>query len=176
MTKKNSLFTPIIVLVCIGLVASFLLAGVFQVTKPIIDQREAETKNNALKLVLPDGSGFDKVEGAELVTGVYEVYKASNGAGFVFSTNCKSQQGGTIDMMIGVDAAGAVKGISVISHSETAGIGDKVLQDSYFQTYYGLNTVDAVNAADVVSGATKTSNCVKESAAVALAEFAIVNK
>ncbi len=170
-SKRITIVSPIIVLVCIALVASFLLAAVYQMTSPIIAQREAETRNAALKQVLPDASSFTKLD-VELVPGVTEVYQADNGAGIVCSTNCKSQQGGEIAMMVGVNAVGAVNGISVISHNETAGIGDKVLQESYFKNFYGINDIEAVKAVDVISGATKTSNCVNQSAQVALQQFA----
>ena len=170
-SKRITIVSPIIVLVCIALVASFLLAAVYQMTSPIIAQREADTRNAALKQVLPDASSFTKLD-VELVPGVTEVYQADNGAGIVCSTNCKSQQGGEIAMMVGVNAVGAVNGISVISHNETAGIGDKVLQESYFKNFYGISDIEAVKAVDVISGATKTSNCVNQSAQVALQQFA----
>ncbi len=174
-SKRITIVSPIIVLVSIALVASFLLAAVYQITSPIIAEREAETRNAALKQVLADASSFTKLENVELVNGVTEVYQADNGAGIVCSTNCKSQQGGEITMMIGVNSVGAVNGMSVITHNETAGIGDKVLQDSYYEKYYGLTDVEAVESTDVISGATKTSNCVKESAKVALQQYAIVS-
>lgn len=168
MTRRNSIFTPIIVLVCIGLVASFLLAAVFQLTNPIILEREIETKNAALKLVLPDGTSFSLLEDVELTEGVTEVYKADNGAGYVCSTNCKSQQGGAVSMMIGINSLNQVNGISVISHNETAGIGDKVLREEYLKNYYGISEEELIDSVDAESGATKTSNCVKDSAKAAL--------
>ncbi len=166
--KKNSLLSPIIVLVCIGLVASFMLAAVFQITEPIISERETEAKNAALKEVLPDAGSFSELKDVQLVEGVAAVYKADNGAGYVCSTNCKSSQGGEISLMVGINASNAVNGISLIKHNETAGIGDKVLQASYFENYYGISDVDALGAVDTVSGATKTSSCVRQSAVVAL--------
>ncbi len=173
-SKRITIVSPIIVLVSIALVASFLLAAVYQMTAPVIAQREAETKNAALKVVLPDASSFTKLD-VELVKGVTEVYQADNGAGIVCSTNCKSEQGGEIAMMVGINSLGQINGISVISHNETAGIGDKVLQDSYFEKYYGVTNENDAQAMDVVSGATKTSNCVKETAVVALQQYAAIN-
>ena len=173
-SKRITIVSPIIVLVCIALVASFLLAAVYQMTSPIIAQREADTRNAALKQVLPDASSFTKLD-IETIPGVSEVYQADNGAGIVCSTNCKSTQGGEISMMVGVNAIGEINGISVIKHNETAGIGDKVLQDSYFKNFYGLTSPDDVAGTDVVSGATKTSSCVKESAKVALEQFELIN-
>jgi len=171
-TKKlDSIFKPIIVLVSIALVASFMLAGVYMMTEPIITQREIDTMNQALIAVLPDASSFTELTDVELVTGVSQVYKADNGAGIVCTTVCKSEQGGTIKMMIGINAQGAVNGISVISHNETAGLGDKALAQDYLQNYFGTNSTEAVDGVNAMSGVTKTSNCIKESCKVAIEMF-----
>ena len=47
-------------------------------------------------------------------------------AGYVVKVSASGSQG-TITMMVGVDANKAITGISVISHSETSGIGTKVV-------------------------------------------------
>ena len=169
--KNNSLIAPIIVLVLICLVASFLLAGVYQVTYPVIQVREAETMAKALASVLPKASSFTKQEGEGFVTGVSELYVADNGSGIVCTTECKSKQGGVIKMMVGIDSFGQVNGISVISHNETAGLGDKALAESYLQNYYGINSAEGIDEVDALSGVTKTSNCIKESCKAAIQQF-----
>ena len=47
---------------------------------------------------------------------------------------------GTIEMMVGVDASGAVTGVSVINHSETSGIGTKVVGNE--PTASGVGVLD----------------------------------
>jgi len=172
--KLDSIFKPIIVLVSIALVASFMLAGVYMMTEPIITAREKETMNNALIAVLPEASSFTKIENIELPVGVSEVYKADNGAGIVCTTVCKSEQGGTIKMMIGINSTGSVNGISVISHNETAGLGDKALAQDYLKNYFDINTTDGIDGVNAMSGVTKTSNCIKESCKVAIQMFSQV--
>ncbi len=46
--------------------------------------------------------------------------------GYVMKVSASGSQG-TIVMMVGVDANKAITGISVVSHSETSGIGTKVV-------------------------------------------------
>ena len=174
--KKSIIFSPIIVLVCIGLVASFLLAGVFQVTAPIIEAHEIEAKNNALLIVLPNGSSFTLKEEAELVKGVSEVYVADNGAGIVCATNNKLGYGGAIKMMVGVDSSGNISGITVLDHSETASLGGQALKDKYLSKFYGMAKADAIDAVDSYTQATHTSDSIKEACKAALEQFANMPK
>ena len=53
-SSKFSLFAPVIVLVCICFVASFMLAGVYGLTKPVIDEINEKTNTEARISVLPD--------------------------------------------------------------------------------------------------------------------------
>ena len=64
-------------------------------------------------------------QGGKLV----ELYPMTNGgadAGYVMKISASGSQG-SIVMMVGVDADKAITGISVVSHSETSGIGTKVV-------------------------------------------------
>ena len=68
---------------------------------------------------------FRSAQGGKIV----EMYPMTNGgadAGYVVKVSASGSQG-TITMMVGVDANKAITGISVISHSETSGIGTKVV-------------------------------------------------
>ena len=65
-----SLYAPVIVLVCICFVASFMLAGVYGLTKPVIDELTERTNNEARMAVLPAADGFDEITGVELPKGV----------------------------------------------------------------------------------------------------------
>ena len=58
-----------------------------------------------------------------------ELYPVTNGgaeSGYVMKVSASGSQG-SIVMMVGVDANKAVTGVSVVSHSETSGIGTKVV-------------------------------------------------
>ena len=173
MAKVNkSLFAPVIVLVCICLVASFLLAGVYQITKPVIDERTEETKSAARKKVLPDGNSFVQVTDVELPEGVVDCFKADNGAGYVFSVENKGMEAG-LKLMIGIDINSMISGISVIEHNETAGIGTKVLADDNLAKFVGCTSEDKV---DGVTGATFTSKGVALGVSNAFAAYELVTK
>lgn len=172
MAKSGSkeITAPIIVLVCICLVASFLLAGVYQITSPIIEERERAAADAARITVLPSGSNFEEVNDVAPLAGVTQIYKAGNGAGYTVSTSVKGMNSG-LRLMIGVTPNGEITGINVLGHDETAGIGTKVLDQAFLDQWVGAK---AANAVDSMSGATYTSNGVKNSITIALDQVAAI--
>ena len=125
-------------LTVIALVVAALLGVVNNVTKDKIAEQDAENTRIATSAVAPEGSEFgDKMDISDAVAAaasaqggkIVEMYPMTNGgadAGYVVKVSASGSQG-TITMMVGVDANKAITGISVISHSETSGIGTKVV-------------------------------------------------
>ena len=125
-------------LTVISLVVAALLGLVNSITKDKIAEIDAENTRIAMSAVAPEGSEFgDKIEvtddmvaAAATQSGkILELYPVTNGgaeAGYVMKISASGSQG-TIVMMVGVDANKAITGISVVSHSETSGIGTKVV-------------------------------------------------
>ena len=115
-----------------------LLGLVDNVTADKIAAIDAENTRIAMSAVVPEGSEFtDKLDIPEAVAAaasaqggtLSELYGVTNGgaeAGYVMKISASGSQG-TIVMMVGVDANKAVNGVSVVSHSETSGIGTKVV-------------------------------------------------
>ena len=166
---KNNFIAPIAVLVVICFVASAVLAGVFQITDPMIQQRAAEAASQARTQVLPAGRNFEPFDG-ELAEGVTDAYVAGNGAGAVCSTSFNGF-GGAVKLMVGMDQDGKITGIQVMEQSETPGVGSNALTDSYLAGFTGLDNADGV---DAWSGATWTSKAVKRGVNAALAQFKII--
>lgn len=106
-----------VTLLLITAFVALALAGVNAVTADRIAAiKEADTQA-AIEAVLPGGGS--EIEAA--VTGnVKTVYASETGYAVEVTP---SGFGGTIDMMVGVAKDGSVLGVSVISHSETAGLG-----------------------------------------------------
>ena len=125
-------------LTVISLITAFLLGLVNGVTKDKIAAIDAEKTRVAMSAVVPEGSEFtdaleltdDVVAAAKAQGGtITELYGVTNGgaeAGYVAKVSASGSQG-TITMMVGIDANKAITGISVVSHSETSGIGTKVV-------------------------------------------------
>ena len=127
-------------LTVIALVVAALLGVVNNVTKDKIAEQDAENTRIAMSAVAPEGSEFgDKMEVTdEMVAAasqhggkLTELYPVTNGgteSGYVMKVSASGSQG-TITMMVGIDANKAITGISVVSHSETSGIGTKVVEN-----------------------------------------------
>ena len=125
-------------LTVIALVVAALLGLVNNITADKIAEIDAEKTRVAMSAVVPEGSEFtDKLEISDDVaaaaaaqggklTELYGVKNAGADAGYVMKIAASGSQG-TITMMVGVDANKAITGISVVSHSETSGIGTKVM-------------------------------------------------
>ena len=104
-------------LLAITAVVAAALAGVNSITAPAIAELNAQKTQEAIQLVLPGGGEEIDFPAADLVA---KVYKGENGYAV------QTTPGGfdnTITMMVGVDNQGKVLGISIIKHTETAGLG-----------------------------------------------------
>jgi len=104
-------------LLAITAVVAAALAGVNSITAPAIAKLTAEKTQQAIEAVLPGGGEEVDFPETALVSTVY-----ASDTGYAVEVT----PGGfdnTITMMVGVDKAGSVLGISIISHTETAGLG-----------------------------------------------------
>ena len=121
-------------LTVISLVVAALLGVVNMVTEDKIDAINAEKTNQALAAVAPEGAEFTPVElsdAAVAAAAAYgtldSMYEMSTG-GYAMKIVASGSQG-SIEMIVGVDANKALTGVSVVSHSETGGIGTKVVNN-----------------------------------------------
>lgn len=162
-------------LFAITAVVAAALAGVNSLTAPVIEALNAEKTQQAIETVLPGGfeevlSDFDDQGGL-----VSKVYKGA--AGYALEV-LPSGFDNTITMMVGVDFEGKVLGISVVSHSETAGLGavsaaDTAAGRAFRGQFVGAGGSVAVSkdggAIEAITGATITSRAVCAGVNAALA-------
>ena len=121
MAAKSTFGNMVLVLSGICLVCSALLGTVYAVTKAPIEASEIQKVNAAIAAVTPS---FDNVpsEAVQEVEGGQPVgyaIKVSVG-GF----------GGPLQLMVGFTPDGSVYNTSVISHSETPGLGAKIVDEN----------------------------------------------
>ena len=177
-------------LTAISLVVAALLGLVDNVTADKIAAIDAENTRIAMSAVVPEGSEFtDKLDIPEAVAAaasaqggtLSELYGVTNGgaeAGYVAKVAASGSQG-TITMMVGIDANGAITGISVVSHSETSGIGTKVVENKpnaagtpvldQFVGMSGAGTLAVGSNITAISGATVSTKGITMGANAALA-------
>ena len=153
------------VLLGICLVVALLLGVVNQVTKPKIDAIEAEKIRAAMSQVLQADEYIPwEAELPRNITALSLANTGGKGIGWVVQTTATGSQG-PITMMVGIDPAGEVTGVSIVSHSETPNIGTRVVADqSVLDRFIGMSHADGeitvnsgANRFDGVSGATVSS-------------------
>ena len=184
MENKNSAFkeyiSPILVLVIICFVTTFLLAFTYGVTAPIIAENTAKAASEARMELLPEGDSFSDA-GADLYVleegKVYatEVFKADNGEGMVVTVKTNSY-GGMLTAMVGISKDGAITGVKVTEHADTPGVGTKAHAAEHLSQYEGLTELgsDAVKndpSVQHVTGASVSSGAIHKAVYCALEQY-----
>lgn len=171
-------------LTVISLVVAALLGVVNMVTEDKIDAINAEKTNQALAAVAPEGAEFTPVElsdaavSAAAAYGTLDsMYEMSTG-GYAMKIVASGSQG-SIEMIVGVDANKALTGVSVVNHSETGGIGTKVINNDpnsagtpvldQFIGMSGAGSLVVGKTVTPISGATVTSKGITAGCNAALA-------
>ncbi len=171
------------ILLAITLIAGLLLGLVYQITKDPIAEQEAKAKQEACREVFADAASFENVELADIDMAswsgqgyaketVDEVMSAQDASGslvgYVVTVTTKEGYGGDIQFALGIRLDGTVNGISILSISETAGLGmraEEVLKPQFADKNvekfeYTKNGATSENQIDAISGATITTNAV----------------
>jgi electron transport complex protein RnfG len=150
----NSMFRLAMVLTLITAGAGLILSMVEAVTRePIAEQRRLETLR-ALQAVLPPSDNSPDQDIVQLVTGqdkrgrdvqrtFYRGRKAAELSGVAFKVIAPDGYSGNIMVMVGVDPEGTVKGIEILSHNETPGLGDKIVLPVFKDIFVGKNLQNA---------------------------------
>ena len=110
--------TVTLLVICACMAA--VLAGVNAVTAPVIEELNAAATQEAISAVLPGGFDTEVADYADATGLVSKVYQGANGYAVEVGPGGFDN---TITMMVGVDLDGNVLGISIVSHTETAGLG-----------------------------------------------------
>ncbi|UWP59692.1 RnfABCDGE type electron transport complex subunit G [Ruminococcus gauvreauii] len=183
-------------LLAITLVAGFLLGLVYDVTLEPIQVQEELAKKEACQEVFADAADFresdadlDAVTASNIENGwdkqtIDEVMEAVNESGeiigYVITVTDSEGYGGDITFSMGVQMDGMLNGISILSISETAGLGMKADTDEFKNQFKGKNVekfeYTKTGAAsdeqiDALSGATITTNAVTNGVNAGLAAF-----
>ena len=175
----------------ITLIAGLGLGFVYEITKDPIAQAQDKAKKEAWQAVFPEAdiNEFEAVDVDEKVAEaaikavgakatVDEVCKVGE-EGYVIRTTDKEGYGGDIQVSVGIQSDGTVTGVSFLSISETAGLGMKAKEPSFYEQYVGKNpTKFAVSKdggdgeqIDALSGATITSRAVTGAVNAALGYY-----
>lgn len=170
----TTIITITLKLIVIGVVTALLLAVVNGFTKDKIAENTKREKEAAISEIFP---GEFKIKCLEVafdgVNEVNAIYDGENYVGYVAEVAPKGF-GGEMTLMVGVNELGQVKGVKLISHSETAGLGSRVGDAKYLTKYDGVNAADVLNV-DTISGATISSKAVRLGVSAALSVHGVIS-
>lgn len=166
----------------ITLIAGLLLGGVYMITKEPIAKAEEQAKQEAFKAVFTDATSFEAIDidesaarkllddngfGDDTINEVVCAKNSSNETlGYVLTVTSTAGYGGDIQFSMGVSMDGTLNGYSILSISETAGLGMKAKEEK-FSSQFNNKNVESFEVTktgsqndseiDAISGATITS-------------------
>lgn len=176
--KESTIIKDAFILFFITLIAGILLSMVNEITKGPIAEAEVAAKQKGYKQVFAVANNFkedvslneelEKAEflGTEISEILVAVDKEENTIGYVMSMVAKEGYGGDISFVLGVKTSGEITGLSVLSHSETAGLGANCTSQEFqaqFENLQGPTIAytkegkNGNNQIDALSGATITT-------------------
>ena len=150
----------------IAAVVAVALAGVNSVTAPAIAELNAQKTQEAISAVLPGGFDTEITDFADASGIVSKIYQGEGGYAVEVGPGGFDN---TITMMVGIDNEGKVLGISVVSHTETAGLGAVAaagtpagiaFRDQFVGASGSVSVTKDGGTMDAITGATITSRAI----------------
>ncbi len=157
----NAILIGVKLLIICAAVAA-VVSGVNKLTAEKYEENLNEQKRLAIVEIFGEGVTFEALELAPDADQavIYEVKEGEILLGYCVEV-ASAGFGGDINLTVGYNADRSVKGVSIVSMSETPGLGTKVNDSAYLGQYAGKSGELALDAdVDAVSGATVSSKAV----------------
>ena len=187
----NKIVKNTLILTLITVIAGFLLGAVYEITKTPIAQAQETAKKEAWQAVFSDvklddfkaedvdQKAADKAVKDMGVNATIDEVCTAGDAGYVITTTDKDGFGGNIQITVGIKKDGTINGVSILSISETAGLGMKATEPSFYNQYVYKQADKFVvskeggdgEQIDALSGATITSRAVTGAVNAALGYY-----
>ena len=194
---KNKIVKDTLALTVITLVSGLLLGLVNDITAGPIASQQAKEKEEAYKAVFADAASFETVTSGEdtdlesyldengfKAQNIDEIMLAKddqgNELGYAFTVTTSEGYGGDIQFAMGVQDDGTLNGISILSISETAGLGMRATTDDFKNQFKDKNVekfeytktgATSDDQIDAISGATITTNAMTNGVNAGLCAF-----
>ena len=168
MAAKSTLKNMVLCLFGTTLICSAVLAGVYAVTKEPIEETNKAILTASISKVLPEGGEISDAQTCEVGGQPSECWfsmKDGQMAGVAVKSTVVGF-GGPLTIMVGILPDGTIYNTSVLSHSETPGLGAKCTDENFFGQFKGWNPeqkkllvkkdggdVDAITASTITSRA-----------------------
>ena len=184
-----------LILTAFTLVLGLILGGVYQITKPKIDEENKKVAEEAYRAVFEEADSFNAKEYdadkankivadggySDTIDDVQEACdKSGNVIGYVITVTAKDGSQGSITFSVGIKNDGAVNGYSITSISETPGLGMKA-EDEDFAGQFKNKIVEAFKVVkqvpssddeiEAITGSTITSKAMANGCNAAILYF-----
>lgn len=147
-----------IILMLVCAIAAGALALTNQITNKIIEKRIQDEKIALLQELFPAVKDFEEktIDGRTATIG----YDANENVVGILSEGKTTGYGGDIRFNLGIDGEGKIVKLTIVAHSETAGLGAKIVEESYRAKYEGKTVGDSFDVENI-SGATISSSAME---------------
>lgn len=188
------------ILFAISAVAACCLALTNYVTAGTIEQMNIKSNMEARQEVLPEATDFEAVPTEEVAKiaeeigianpeELMEIYIGKNGdevVGYTVKTGPTSGYSGEVQVLTGISTDGVIKGITIIKHNETPGLGALATGD-WNNQFNGKSASEELvvvkgtpqegsNEIQAITGSTITSKAVTEGVNTSIEAYQILSK
>ena len=173
-------FTPVMFLTLIVFISVTLLIFTEGFTGPVVEKRLQQQVVDQMVDIFPNIAEFDYDEDIDIYT-LFADKEMTQKIGYAFLA-VGAGYGGDISILVGLEDAQTVKGVIILSHSETPNIGSKAMEPAFINQFAGIDISDIAFVKDGglinrdgVTGATISSsaiiNAVKQTSMEKLAQL-----
>jgi len=170
---KDDFVKPIAILTIICLIVSGALSLTNGATAPIIEMAEAERQVIAMSAIIPEATGFERIEDVAFPRTIRDAYRTDNDVGYIIITSINGFSG-EVRVICGIDNDGNIISSATLQHSETKGIGDILDRESWTDQFDGKDS--RLEGVSTVSGATISTTAYMNAIREAFAAFELVRE
>ena len=151
-------FTPLLFLALVVLIAVTLLSFTNSITSPVVEKRLQQQVIDQMEGMFPNVSDWDFEDD------LYTLYTDSEKIGYAFLATGAGYHG-EISILVGLENAETVKGIVILSQTETPGVGSRITEPDFLNQFIGVSIGDIAltqngGLIDGLTGATISSGAV----------------
>jgi len=152
-------YYPILAVTVVVFISVAVLGGLDSVTRDMIEYQKELKVQRMLNQLFPEMTEYNLEEGD-----IYTISSDGTRIGYAFIAIGKGY-GGDIDIVVGLENKTTLKGIAIIAHAETPGLGDKILKPDFTDRFVEVDIADVAvpdegGKIDAITGSTISTKAV----------------
>jgi electron transport complex protein RnfG len=158
--KKGLTFTAFLALILF--ISGTALTITYKLAENKIIQQKKIKIEKMIKGIFLDMTDYTYDEDKDL----YLIYSSGNLIGYAFLAKGRGY-GGNIDVLVGLEDENTIKGVRIVKHSETPGLGARITEEGFLSQFKNIGINDALlkkegGRIDAITGSTISSKAVTE--------------